>query len=72
MFLHFDNIYGYDFADLHDCSEKERQASIIQMRTDTDLGVFGLMEGEEEGDWGVGGGGYFVTQGINAFGSGEK
>lgn len=34
----------------HECSEKDRQASIIQMRTDTDLGVFGVMEGEEEGD----------------------
>lgn len=32
------------------CFGKDRQASIIQKRTDTDLGVFGVMEGEEEGD----------------------
>lgn len=38
------------FIRVHERSGKDRQASIIQMRTDTDLGVFGVMEGEEEGD----------------------
>lgn len=50
MLQHFSGLVLIICVYVHECSEKDRQASIIQMRTDTDLGVFGVMEGEEEGD----------------------